>query len=54
MKELFGEVAVPVAEELTAGAFLGPWRLMAIDGFEWDAPDTPRERGRVRVRRDRG
>src|ERR1022692_477677 len=41
MKELFAEVAVPVAEELTAGAFLGPWRLMAIDGFEWDAPDTP-------------
>ena len=40
MKELFSEVAVPVAEELTAGAFLGPWRLMAIDGFEWDAPDT--------------
>jgi Insertion element 4 transposase N-terminal len=38
--ELFAEVAVPVAEELTAGAFLGPWRLMAIDGFEWDAPDT--------------
>ncbi len=28
-------------EELTAGAFLGVWRLMAIDGFEWDAPDTP-------------
>jgi hypothetical protein len=41
MKELFSQVAVPVAEELTAGAFLGPWRLMAIDGFEWDAPDTP-------------
>jgi hypothetical protein len=40
MRELFAEVAVPVAEELTAGAFLGPWRLMAIDGFEWDAPDT--------------
>jgi hypothetical protein len=38
---LFGEVAVPVAEELTAGAFLGAWRLMTIDGFEWDAPDTP-------------
>ena len=33
MKELFTEVAAPVAEELTAGAFLGPWRLMAIDGF---------------------
>jgi hypothetical protein len=41
LKELFAEVAVPVAEELTAGAFLGPWRLMAMDGFEWDAPDTP-------------
>src|SRR5712691_11681031 len=40
MKELFAEVAVPVAGEETAGAFLGPWRLMAIDGFEWDAPDT--------------
>jgi hypothetical protein len=40
MKELFTEVAAPVAEEETAGAFLGPWRLMAIDGFEWDAPDT--------------
>ena len=33
-------MAVPVAEEDTLGAFLGPWRLMAIDGFEWDAPAT--------------
>src|SRR5258708_6666665 len=40
VRELFSEVAAPVAEELTAAAFLGPWRLMAIDGFEWDAPDT--------------
>ncbi len=40
MRELFSQVAAPVAEELTAGAFLGNWRLMAIDGFEWDAPDT--------------
>jgi len=31
---------VPVAEELTRGAWLGPWRLMAIDGFDWDLPDT--------------
>jgi hypothetical protein len=38
LKELFSQVAAPVAEELTRGAFLGPWRLMAIDGFEWDAP----------------
>src|SRR5712691_3165577 len=40
VKELFSQVAVPVAEEETAGAFLGPWRLMTMDGFEWDAPDT--------------
>lgn len=41
MVEVFGQVAVPVADELTRGAFLGPWRLMSIDGIEWDAPDTP-------------
>jgi hypothetical protein len=40
LAELFSQVAVPVAEELTRGAFLGPWRLMAIGGFEWDAPAT--------------
>jgi Insertion element 4 transposase N-terminal len=40
MAELFDRVAVPVAEELTRGAWLGRWRLMAIDGFTWDAPDT--------------
>ncbi len=40
LAELFSEVAVPVAEEMTRGAFLGPWRLMTMDGFEWDAPDT--------------
>jgi hypothetical protein len=38
LAELFSQVAVPVAGELTRGAFLGPWRLMAIDGFEWDCP----------------
>jgi hypothetical protein len=40
LAELFARVAVPVAEEDTDGAFLGPWRLMAIDGFEWDVPAT--------------
>ena len=29
-----------MAELLTRGAFLA-LRLMAIDGFEWDAPDSP-------------
>jgi hypothetical protein len=33
-------VAVPVADLGTEGAFLGPWRLMTIDGFEWDVPDS--------------
>jgi hypothetical protein len=41
LAELFARVAAPVAGEDTAGAFLGPWRLMAIDGFEWDVPATP-------------
>jgi hypothetical protein len=40
LAELFHRVAIPVAEELTRGAWLGSWRLMAIDGFMWDAPDT--------------
>ena len=38
--EVFGQVAVPVADLDTAGAFLGPWRLMSVDGMEWDVPDT--------------
>ena len=40
LADLFGRVAVPAAGELTPGAFLGRWRLMAIDGTEWDVPDT--------------
>jgi hypothetical protein len=41
MRELFAQVARPAADALTAGAFLGRWRLMSIDGMEWDVPDTP-------------
>ena len=40
LRELFAQVAMPVADQLTRGAFLSAWRLMAIDGFEWDAPDS--------------
>ena len=40
LKELFAQVARPVADMVTAGAFLGRWRLMSIDGMEWDVPDT--------------
>jgi hypothetical protein len=40
LRELFAEVGVPVADADTEGAFLGLWRLMTIDGFELDVPDT--------------
>ena len=44
MAELFSQVAGPVADLDTGGAFLGPWRLMSIDGMEWDVPDTAANR----------
>ena len=37
---VFSQVAVPVAGLDTIGAFFGPWRLMSMDGMEWDVPDT--------------
>ena len=40
VKEVFAQVARPVATEDTPGAFLGPWRKMSMDGLEWDIPDT--------------
>jgi Insertion element 4 transposase N-terminal len=44
LEEVFSQVAVPVADLDTAGAFLGAWRLMSVDGMEWDVPDTERNR----------
>ena len=44
LAEVFGQVAEPVADLDTIGAFLGPWRLMSVDGMEWDVPDTPPNR----------
>jgi hypothetical protein len=44
LAEVFGQVAVPVADLDTAGAFAGGWRLMSLDGMEWDVPDTPANR----------
>lgn len=41
LKRIFEEVCQPVAEELTRGAWLAGRRLVSVDGFEWDAPDTP-------------
>jgi len=40
LKFLVDRVAVPVVGLLTRGQFLRDWRLMAIDGFELDVPDT--------------
>jgi hypothetical protein len=44
LAEVFGQVAEPVAGLDTVGAFLGGWRLMSVDGMEWDVPDTPANR----------
>ncbi|WP_326709949.1 IS4 family transposase [Streptomyces sp. NBC_01474] len=41
LRVLFERVAVPCAQRGTQGAWLGRWRLMAIDGFVLDIPDTP-------------
>lgn len=41
LAQLFDRVAVPVAKAGTPGAWLGRWRLMAIDGVMIDIPDTP-------------
>ena len=41
MAEVFEGVAEAVATSDTRGAWLRGWRLLAIDGFEVDLPDTP-------------
>jgi Insertion element 4 transposase N-terminal/Transposase DDE domain len=38
---LFKQVCRPLATRATPGAFLGHWRLMALDGTKWNVPDTP-------------
>jgi hypothetical protein len=44
LARVFAQVAVPVADLDTAGAFGGPWRLMSLDGMEWDVPDSAANR----------
>jgi hypothetical protein len=41
MRELFERVALPCALRSTAGAWLSGRRLMAVDGFGLEAPDSP-------------
>jgi hypothetical protein len=38
--EVFEQVAGPVADTLTRGVWMRRWRLVAIEGFEVDVPDT--------------
>ena len=40
LAEVFEQVVGPVADTLTRGAWLRRWRLLAIDGFEVEVPDT--------------
>lgn len=40
VREVFEQVAQPVAGALTRGAWLAGRRMVSIDGFEWDVPDT--------------
>ena len=41
MAEVFEGVAQPVAAMSSRGSWLRRWRLLAIDGFDVDVPDTP-------------
>ena len=41
LRELFRDVARPLAVPGTPGAFYRSWRLMGIDGTTFDMPDTP-------------
>ncbi|MEY9937600.1 IS4 family transposase [Streptacidiphilus sp. MAP5-3] len=40
LKALFEQTAKPMANESTAGAWYGRWRLMAVDGTTFDVPDS--------------
>jgi Insertion element 4 transposase N-terminal/Transposase DDE domain len=47
---VFRQVAGPVADLDTVGAFLGRWRLMSLDGMEWDVPDSAANRAAFGLR----
>jgi Insertion element 4 transposase N-terminal len=40
VREVFEQVAQPVATMMTTGAWLAGRRMVSIDGFEWDVPDS--------------
>jgi hypothetical protein len=41
LAEVFERVVEPVGSMLTRGAMLRSWRVLAVDGFDVDVPDTP-------------
>ncbi|MEU4740932.1 IS4 family transposase [Actinosynnema sp. NPDC023658] len=41
LKALFEQVAKPLAEPTTRGSWYRTWRVLAVDGTTFDAPDTP-------------
>ncbi|WP_034261336.1 IS4 family transposase [Actinospica robiniae] len=45
VREVFEQVAQPVAGMLTRGAWLAGRRMVSIDGFEWDVPDSAANAG---------
>ena len=45
LRRLFEEVARPLAESGTQGAWYRSWRLMSIDGSTLEVPDTPENEG---------
>ena len=44
VKRLYDEVVQPVATKRTAGAFYGEWKVVALDGFTLQTPDTEANR----------
>jgi hypothetical protein len=41
LKQLYEDVAAPIAEKRTRGAWYRTWRLVSLDGSTLDAADTP-------------
>jgi hypothetical protein len=41
LAEVFEQVAEPVGSASTRGTWLRSWRVLAVDGFDVDVPDTP-------------
>ncbi|MFZ0257576.1 MAG: IS4 family transposase [Gammaproteobacteria bacterium] len=45
VRALYRQVATPIADARTKGAWYRGWRLVSIDGSTWDVADTPENAG---------